>query len=153
MEIKRYIYKDLQREISKPYISILVGPRQAGKTFLLRQLENECLAKGLTTGFYNVEDPRDLHNFTGPDEQIVSLLSGAADVVFMDEFHYLKNATRIFKILYDSNKKIKIFASGSSSMQIHKHLKESLAALGCPSYLADPFGTPIDDDEIIKTTA
>lgn len=127
MEIKRIVYNKLVREIRKPYISIMVGPRQVGKTFLLKQIEKECNGRGLTTRFYNVEDPRDLQNFTGSDEQVVSMLSDAADVVFLDEFHYLKNATRIFKVLYDSNKKIKIFASGSSSMQIHKHLKESLA--------------------------
>jgi len=47
--------------------------------------------------------------------------------VFIDEFHYLKNATKLFKILYDSKTPCKIFASGSSSIEIHKHLKESLS--------------------------
>jgi len=48
-------------------------------------------------------------------------------VVFIDEFHYLKNASKIFKSIYDQKAPVKIFASGSSSMEIHKHLKESLA--------------------------
>ena len=54
------------------------------------------------------------------------MMARAGDVVFIDEFHYLKNASRIFKAIYDKGTKVKIFASGSSSLEIHKHLKESL---------------------------
>ncbi len=127
MEIKRIVYNELLREIDKPYISIIIGPRQIGKTFLLKQIEQECKRRKLRTKFYNLEDPRDLHYFAGSDEQIIDKLNEPLDVVHIDEFHYLKNATKIFKVIYDSKRKIKIFASGSSSMQIHKHLKESLS--------------------------
>ncbi len=47
--------------------------------------------------------------------------------VFIDEFHYYKNITSVFKAVYDLNPQIKIYATGSSSLEIHKHLKESLA--------------------------
>lgn len=33
---------------------------------------------------------------------------------------------RLFKAIFDGPKKVKIYASGSSSIEIHKHLKESL---------------------------
>ncbi len=128
MKINRVIFKELANEISKPFISILIGPRQVGKTFLMRQLEEECRLKGLKALFHNLEDPDDLRSFIGDEEQLIRQLKSInTDVLFLDEFHYLKNATRIFKVLYDSGMKVKIFASGSSSMEIHKHLKESLA--------------------------
>ena len=114
--------------MSKPFISILIGPRQVGKTFLMRQLETECLQKGAKVSFHNLEDPDDLRFFSGDEEQLLRQLKNTdTDLLFLDEFHYLKNATRIFKVLYDSGMKMKIVASGSSSMEIHKHLKESLA--------------------------
>jgi predicted AAA+ superfamily ATPase len=47
--------------------------------------------------------------------------------VFIDEFHYLPNASKIFKAVYDGGAKSKIVATGSSSTEMHKHLKESLA--------------------------
>ena len=48
MEIKRFIYKDLRREINEPQVLVLTGPRQVGKTTLLHALEDvsrvfECL--------------------------------------------------------------------------------------------------------------
>ncbi|MBI4746340.1 MAG: ATP-binding protein [Deltaproteobacteria bacterium] len=128
MKINRIIYKELANEISKPFISILIGPRQVGKTFLMRQLAEECRLNGLKALFHNLEDPDDLRSFSGDEDQLIRQLKNIdVDVLFLDEFHYLKNATRIFKVLYDSGMKVKIFASGSSSMEIHKHLKESLA--------------------------
>ncbi|MBI5558737.1 MAG: ATP-binding protein [Deltaproteobacteria bacterium] len=128
MKINRIIYKTLANEIGKPFISILVGPRQVGKTFLLHQLEEECRNKGMKVRFHNLEDPDDLRSFSGDEDQLIRQLKNSdAEVLFLDEFHYLKNATRIFKVMYDSGMKVKIFASGSSSMEIHKHLKESLA--------------------------
>lgn len=128
MKIIRPVFNSLSDEISKQFISVLIGPRQVGKTFLLRQLEEECRRRGLSTRFHNLEDPDDLRLFSGTEEQIITRLrESAADVLFLDEFHYLKNATHIFKVLYDSGARMKIFASGSSSLEIHKHLKESLA--------------------------
>lgn len=128
MAINRSIYKELSSEISKPFISILIGPRQVGKTFLMRQLEENCRRNGLKTLFQNLEDPDDLRSFSGDENQLIRQMKNLnAEVLFLDEFHYLKNATHIFKVMYDSGMKVKIFASGSSSMEIHKHLKESLA--------------------------
>jgi len=128
MNINRHVYKELALEINKPFISILIGPRQVGKTFLLRQLAEECRNKGLKVQFHNLEDPDDLREFRGDEAQLIRQLKETdTDVLFLDEFHYLKNATRIFKVLYDSGIPVKIFASGSSSLEIHKHLKESLA--------------------------
>lgn len=128
MDINRHVYSKLAGEIVRPFISILIGPRQVGKTFLLRQLAEACRGQGLSVQFHNLEDPDDLRSYRGDEDQLIRQLKETkTDVLFLDEFHYLKNATRIFKVLYDSGMKVKIFASGSSSMEIHKHLKESLA--------------------------
>lgn len=57
------------------------------------------------------------------------MLTQTAEILLLDEFHYLKNASHFFKAVFDSGAAVKIFASGSSSLEIHKHLKESLAGL------------------------
>ncbi len=127
MKVKRNIYSKLINEIEKPYISILIGPRQVGKSFLLNEIMKYCKKKGFKTHFFNMELPADLRTLSGTDEEVINTMMQSRDIIFMDEFHYLKNATKIFKVLYDSKKSPKIFASGSSSVEIHKHLKESLA--------------------------
>ena len=127
MIIKRKVYPQLLDEINIKGVSILLGARKVGKTFLLKQLHKKARVLGLKTAYYNLELPEDLRLFNLSDTQIYNFLSSAGDVIFIDEFHYLKNASKIFKMLFDSRKKVKIYASGSSSLEIHKHLKESLA--------------------------
>ena len=113
--------------MSEPFVSILLGARQVGKSTLLRELEEKAKKSSLTTEFYDLEQPSDLNRLSGSEEKVIQELTSKAQVVFIDEFHYLKNATKIFKSIYDSRKPVKIYASGSSSLEIHKHLQESLA--------------------------
>ncbi|MCK5654795.1 MAG: ATP-binding protein [Candidatus Aureabacteria bacterium] len=127
MDAKRIIYNKLCDDLDKPEISILLGARQVGKTYLLRKVEEFARKSGKTTAYFNLEIPDDLLKFTGSESDTFHFLTTAAQVLFIDEFHYLKNASHLFKAVFDSRHNVKIFASGSSSIEIHKHLKESLA--------------------------
>lgn len=127
MEIKRNIFNELSGDIISKEISILIGARQVGKTFLLKKLKDEADKKGLKTKYFDLEIPSDVMKFNIPETGIFDMITTDVDVVFIDEFHYLKNASHIFKAVHDSGKPVKIFASGSSSVEVHKHLKESLA--------------------------
>ena len=147
MKITRRCFEGLVREIERPEISILLGPRQVGKTFLLRELQARARKTGLRTRYYNLEIPADLRTFNKTDAEVFRLLTEKVDVVFIDEFHYLKNASKIFKAIFDSRKKVKIFASGSSSIEIHKHLKESLAGRRLVTRI-----TPLSLDEFNQRT-
>jgi len=127
MKINRLYFNKLWNEIQEPKISILLGMRQVGKSTLLRQLEKKAKGAGYQTAFYDLEQPADLNLLAGDHQKVILQLNSSAQVVFIDEFHYLKNAPKIFKAIYDSGKPVKIYVSGSSSLEIHKHLKESLA--------------------------
>lgn len=125
--IKRFVFNKLEKEIIQPEINILLGPRQVGKTTLLKQLSVEAKKAGLTTGYFDLEQPQVLAGFNISDKEIIDKINNLGSVIFIDEFQYITNASRIFKAIYDSNIKTKIICSGSSSIEIHKHLKESLA--------------------------
>ncbi len=125
--IARNILNKLQQELTQPEIIILLGPRQVGKTTLLHILENYAKQKGLKAVFFDLEQLHVLADFNRSDKEIVQIISNSGEVVFIDEFQYLRNISKIFKAIFDSQKKIKIICSGSSSLEIHKHLKESLA--------------------------
>lgn len=127
IEIKREIYKILEKEFAYPEITILLGARQVGKTFLMNKLLNYAQKKGKRARFYDLEQPDTLLSFNQSDKDIIQILTQNTEVVFIDEFYYFKNASHVFKAIYDKGYKVKIFASGSSSLEIHKHLKESLA--------------------------
>ena len=127
MNIKRHVYNQLVNDLNRPEVSIILGPRQVGKTFLLKELESDAQARGLRTRYYNLELPYDLQAFNKDDRDLLHMLTTDLDVVFIDEFHYLPNASKIFKSVYDAGGKTKIVATGSSAIEMHKHLKESLA--------------------------
>lgn len=128
MEINRLKFNSLSDNLKQPDINILLGARQVGKSTLMAKLEVYAKKQGIETISFNLEYPQDLLWFSRSDEEIFKELSSKKNIViFIDEFHYLKNASKLFKGLYDLKKNIKIIASGSSSIEIHKHLKESLA--------------------------
>lgn len=54
--------------------------------------------------------------FNKADAEIFQLLTQNVDVVFIGEFHYMKNASKIFKAIFDGRKKVKIFASGDEDI-------------------------------------
>lgn len=125
--IKRSILNKLQQELTQPEILILLGPRQVGKTTLLRMLENYAGQEGLKAVFFDLEQPQVLADFNRSDKEIGQLICQSGEVVFIDEFQYVRNISKILKAIFDSKKRVKIICSGSSSLEIHSHLKESLA--------------------------
>ena len=127
MHINRFLFDQVLEELRRPEITILLGPRQVGKTYILKWLKARLDQRGVPSTFFNLENPEDLRKFSQPPREIYKLLMSSGKVIFIDEFHYLKNASQIFKAVFDEKKGVKIFASGSSSVEIHKHLKESLA--------------------------
>src|SRR3989338_7091130 len=125
--INRNILNKLQQELTRPEILILLGPRQVGKTTLLKMLQNYAQGEGHPTAFFDLEQPGILVDFNRPDKEIIQKIVGSGKIIFIDEFQYVANISKIFKAIFDSGKKIKIICSGSSSLEIHKHLKESLS--------------------------
>lgn len=125
--INRFITNELRKELNQPEIDILLGPRQVGKTTLLKQLQKYAEETGHKTMFFDLEQPQVLAEFNLPEAGVIKKITSVGNVVFIDEFQYIENASKIFKAIFDADKKIKIICSGSSSIEIHKHLKESLA--------------------------
>jgi len=128
MEIGREIFDELKINLEKPEILILIGARQVGKTYLMNQLEKFAKSKKIKTKYYNLEIPQDSRFFSQDTVDLYQNITQGVDLLFVDEFQYFENASKFFKAIFDDRKlKLKIVASGSSSLEIHKHLKESLA--------------------------
>ncbi|MBI5145170.1 MAG: ATP-binding protein [Candidatus Omnitrophica bacterium] len=125
--IKRNILNGLRQELTQPEILILLGPRQVGKTTLLKELQDYAKKAEHKAAFFDLEQPQVLADFNRSEKEIIDTIKRSGKVVFIDEFQYLKNVSKILKAVFDSGEKIKIVCSGSSSLEIHKHLKESLA--------------------------
>jgi uncharacterized protein len=127
VELNRNIFARLCDDLDDRRASLLVGARQVGKTFLLKKVMAEARRRGRSTAFFDLEQPTDMLAFHRPEASLPDLLRTAADVVLIDEFHYLANASQLIKAVFDAGARVKIYASGSSAMEMHRHLKESLA--------------------------
>lgn len=127
MVFTRAVFKDLLEDAKDPRITILQGSRQVGKTYLLKLLSKKLK----NDHYFNLEESDDLRLFNADDSTIVELIKDSGSYIFIDEFHYVENISKIFKIIYDQDSwdekmDTKIYASGSSALEMHKHLKESL---------------------------
>ncbi len=127
----RYITDKVISSFKRSRIIILIGSRQVGKTYISKNyLENNIHSetKGLYYNFENSADLEAWQTIEYLEKHLAQSNLTLKDKIFfvIDEFHYLKNATKMFKLIYDIYPNVKILATGSSSIEIQKHLKESL---------------------------
>lgn len=113
-------------------ILIVVGPRQVGKSTLMKQFQEERVASGDSVFYITLEQftYRELID-TNPDNvfQIIGNLDLNKKVtLIIDEIQYLKDPTHVLKYLFDTYKSnLKLIVTGSSAFYINEKFKDSLA--------------------------
>lgn len=127
MELSRKILELLREDFDRKEARIIIGPRQVGKTTILKKIMRYCINRKIPYVYFNLEVPAHAEHFARPMGTVLKELTAKGQVVFIDEFHYLPNATKLFKAVFDQYPSVRIYASGSSAIAMHKHLKESLA--------------------------
>lgn len=128
--IKRSLLEALKDHLFEKEISLVVGPRQAGKTTLLRLLEKYLEDQGKTTVFLNLDVEADKRFFSSQEALIqkIQLEAGIKKAyVFIDEIQRKENAGVFLKGIYDMNLPYKFIASGSGSLELKEKIHESLA--------------------------
>jgi len=92
--IKRKKLEELKAHIPNKEITLLVGARQAGKTTLLRFLEDELKQSGQKTVFLNLDIEADTVHFKSQEGllQKIRLEIGDGGFVFIDEIQRKENA-------------------------------------------------------------
>ena len=129
---KRFLYKKIEAHLSKKHISLIIGPRQVGKTTLMLQLHNELLRQSKKSFFINLEDKEIKNGFNLHPEQLFNYIppihKNDKYYIFIDEIQYLDDPSNFLKYNYDNYKEnIKLIVSGSSSFYIDIKFTDSLA--------------------------
>ncbi|MBI5230288.1 MAG: ATP-binding protein [Candidatus Magasanikbacteria bacterium] len=128
--IKRALFEDLKQHLTQKEMSLIVGPRQAGKTTLMRSLQTYLQEKGEPTLFLNLDIEHDRQFFASQDALVkkISLEFGTRfGYVFLDEIQRKENAGLFLKGLYDMNLSCKFIVSGSGSVELKEKIHESLS--------------------------
>ena len=123
-----YIQRELQPQITRetpPKAVVIFGARQIGKTTLLTELSQYEKSVRWFNGDL-ITDHRHLQFSSSTD---VELTLRQADTIIIDEAQRFPNIGLILKQLVDVNVRLnlgkKIFATGSSSLELAKGVKES----------------------------
>jgi len=137
--IQRKLMDNLLGGLDKKFISVLIGPRQVGKTTLLKMLIQEIKNRthkkiiylnldDITIRARFSQDPTELQREI--ERRIGKPLIKLKDKLFLiiDEAQKASSIFEPLKIIYDDfAEKVKIFLSGSSSMDIQRNVSETLA--------------------------
>ncbi len=127
--IKRALFTSLCTHLSQREISLITGPRQAGKTTLMLLLKEYLEKKGEKTVFLNLDIERDNQFFSSQTNLIrkVELEIGSGDgFVFIDEIQRKENAGLFLKGIFDMSLPYKFIVSGSGSLELKEKIHESL---------------------------
>ncbi len=131
MMIDRAILNDISKWVPREEIIILTGPRQSGKTSLLKIVENRLKEKGEKVIFLNLEDEEILNYLNQAPTNLLKLVpqqENQKQYILLDEIQYLENPSNFLKLMYDDYRdKIKLIVSGSSAFYLDKKFKDSLA--------------------------
>jgi len=128
----RKITKEIKNWFFEKEIIILNGPRQVGKTSLLRLIEQELISKKIKKEqiFYlNLEEIKILDTLNNDPENIFKYVINPKEKKYflIDEIQYLDNPSNFLKHIYDKYaEKIKIIATGSSSLELKAKFQDSL---------------------------
>jgi hypothetical protein len=129
MSIIREVTIKAKKYLESDEVLIFVGARQAGKTTILHQLEEEI--KNKPHFFINLEDKEICHLLDKSPKEIFKILPinfEKRTYIFIDEIQYLKDPTNFLKYIFDQyQSKIKLIVSGSSAFYLDKRFKDSLA--------------------------
>ncbi|MCX6718878.1 MAG: ATP-binding protein [Candidatus Taylorbacteria bacterium] len=116
MYIKRKIEYQIQASLKSKEIIAIIGPRQCGKTTLLRHLADELNE----VNFISFDDLKALQMFDQNIDDFIATYVRGKKYLFIDEFQYAKEGGKKLKYIYDSNE-IKMFISGSSAVDLTIH--------------------------------
>ena len=128
--IKRNLLQDLYAHLSKKEITMIVGPRQAGKTTLMQYLMGELKKSGQKTLFLNLDFDEERQYFSSQLKLLSKIeleIGFQGGYVFIDEIQRLENAGLFLKGLYDRSLPYKFIVSGSGSVELKEKIHESLA--------------------------
>jgi len=131
--IDRVLLGEILKYLENRQILSITGLRRVGKTTLIHRIINSLLNKKIKKEeilYYNFDmGAIEIEELLNKYEQTTGIKIKEEKIifVFLDEIQKLAGWHNKLKLIYDLNRNIKFFISGSASLFIEKRTKESLA--------------------------
>src|SRR3989344_4525844 len=127
--INRQVYFCLKAHLENTEISLVLGPRQSGKTTILEKLREDLHNLGKPTVFLNLDIIEDRLWFSSQHaliELVERRVGHGRAYVFIDEISRLENAGLFLKGLYDLKSGHKFVVTGAGSLEVKSNIIEPL---------------------------
>jgi uncharacterized protein len=121
--ISRIQTQNIQHWLGKGKAILLIGPRQVGKTTLMRQLVQPL---GQEVLWLTGDDPEARSQMDNISLARLKAIIGDYQSVVVDEAQRFTNAGLMLKLITDHLPQVQLFVTGSSSLDIASQTKESL---------------------------
>ncbi|MFU8859110.1 MAG: ATP-binding protein [Cyclonatronaceae bacterium] len=121
--IARSLQKTLSAKLFKGKAILLTGPRQVGKTTLIRQILKES---GKSWQFFNGDDPSVRQLLDHPNTEELRQILGPHPIIFIDEAQRIPGIGLTAKIITDQISEKQLILSGSSAFELGGHMQEPL---------------------------
>lgn len=128
-------------------IIILLGPRQVGKTTLLKEIVRKL---NVSSVWFNADEADILDAFSSAvtSSQLIQLIGANNKLVVIDEAHQISEIGRKLKLIFDNRPDIQIIATGSSAFDLQNQTAEPLTGRKKTFYLF-----PISFKETVNHTS
>jgi len=124
MTISRFIQQQcLDHLVTSRKVMLIYGPRQAGKTTLVKQLGVDS---GLKVLYISADLSKNENLLMQRDLKVFSDLTEGYQVLIIDEAQRVPGIGLVLKILYDEMPQLKVIATGSSSFDLANKTAEPL---------------------------
>ena len=146
-EIQRDLKAVLDSKIGKGKVLLLIGPRQVGKTTLLKNILTS-ISSEKKVQFWNC-DESDVRQFLSEANSAkLKSFVGNSDFIVIDEAQRVKDIGLTIKLLHDSFPNVQLAVTGSSSLDLSNSINEPLTGRKF-EYNLFPFST----NELVNHTS
>ena len=121
--IERLLKNLIEKRLYRNKAIIVIGPRQVGKTTLLKMLVSDTKNKVLE---WNCDEPDVRRRLTEPTSTELKAEIGDANLILIDEAQRIKNIGITLKLLIDNYPEKQVIATGSSAIEMPNSINEPL---------------------------
>ena len=121
--IERLLKEQINKRLWRGKVIIIVGPRQVGKTTLLRMLTKDSDRRVLV---WNCDEPDVRRKLTEPSSTALGAETSEADLILIDEAQRVQNIGITLKLLVDNFPDKQVVVTGSSAIELSNSINEPL---------------------------
>ena len=130
--ITRILEDTIMQKLGTGKIIVILGPRQSGKTTLLKRIAEKLPEKPL---WLNGDDPEVRLQFSGISLRNLQRYLSGEKWVFFDEAQRIDNVGLLLKMIIDNIPGLQVIATGSSAFELGDRIKEPLTGRKWEYYL------------------